>query len=308
MRDRSSGESGFTLVELLIAMVIFLAILGASLTSFDGFQANARLSEKRNDASEEARRMIDSLTRDLRNLADPTTEALSIERKAGDDLVFRSVDPDATGTDPNRVGVRRVRYCLDAPNGLVYRSTQRWTTLASPAMPSTSACGPTDAWASCAAGSTCEQTVVAQFVTNMRSAPSRDLFVYNSATTDSVTFIRVHAHIDVNAADAGPAEIELESGVNLRNQNRRPVAVLDPPVRSGGNDFVLNASSSSDPEGALLTYEFLKTTAGVETLIGSPQINSTLVTTLASGDSVRVRVQDPGRLGAYSDSYTVTTP
>jgi len=123
-----------------------------------------------------------------------------------------------------------------------------------------------------------------------------------------VTFIRVHAHVDVNAGDAGPAEVELESGVNLRNQNRRPIAVLDPPVRSGGNDFVLNASSSSDPEGALLKYQFLKTTGAGEEPIGAPQEASTLVTTLASGDSLRVRVEDTGRLSADSDTYTVTTP
>jgi len=100
MRDRLSSESGFTLVELLIAMVLFLVILGASLTTFERFQANARLSERRNDASQEIRLMIDSLKRDLRNLADPTTEALSIERDEADDLVFRSVDPAATGIDP----------------------------------------------------------------------------------------------------------------------------------------------------------------------------------------------------------------
>jgi len=306
MRDGLSGESGFTLVEMLIAMVNFLVILGASLTTFERFQANARLSERRNDASQEIRLMIDSLTRELRNLADPTTEAVSIEENEAYDLVFRSVDPAATGTDPNRVGVRRVRYCL-APSGLVYRSTQRWTTLASPPMPSASTCGATDAWATCVAASTCEHQVVARFVTNARQ-PSRDLFLYNSATKEAVTFIRVHAHVDVNAPNAGPAEVELESGVNLRNQNRRPVAVLDPPVRSAGNDFVLNASSSSDPEGALLTYQFLKKTGAGEEPIGAPREASTLVTTLESGASVRVRVEDPGRLSAYSDSYTVTTP
>ena len=241
-------------------------LLSATLTTFESFQRNARLSEERNDASEQARRIIDSLTRDLRNLADPTTEAQSIELMGANDLVFRSVDPAATGTDANRVGVRRVRYCLDAPNGRVYRSTQQWTTLATPAVPATAVCGDGDAWSGCAA-STCQRTVVAQFVTNARPATPRPLFLYNGATAEAVTFIRVHPRIDVNAADAGPAETDIESGVTLRNQNRRPLAVLDPPVRSGASDFVLNASSSSDPEGALLTYQFLRTTAGVETPI-----------------------------------------
>lgn len=300
MRDRLYSQGGFTLIELIVASFIFIVLLSATLATFDSFQRNARLSEQRNDASEQARRMIDSLTRDLRNLADPTTEAQSIERLQADDLVFRSVDPAATGTDANRVGVRRVRYCLDAANALVYRSTQQWTTLASPAVPATTACGAGDAWP--------DRQVVAQFVTNTRPATPRPLFTYNSPAAEEVTFIRVHPYIDVNAAATGPAETGIESGVTLRNQNRRPVAALDPPVRSGASDFVLNASSSSDPEGALLTYQFLRTTAGVETPLGSPQISSTLVTTLASGDSVRVQVEDPGRLSAYSDSYTVTTP
>lgn len=308
MGGRLSGQSGFTLVELIVVSFMFLVILGASLTTFDRFQSNARLNEQRNDASEQARRMIDSLTRDLRNLADPTTEALSIERNGADDLVFRSVDPEATGADANRVGVRRVRFCLDAPSGHVYRSTQQWTSLASPAVPDTSACGPTDAWqGACGTSSTCQRQVVAQFVTNRRPDPPRTLFQYNNATPEAVTFVRVRPYIDVNDAASGPAEIDIESGVTLRNQNRRPVAVLDPPVRSGGNDFVLNASGSSDPENALLTYEFFKTTGGVETSLGPPQIRSTLVATLADGDAVRVQVTDPGRLSASSASYTVTT-
>ncbi len=202
---------------------MFLLILGASLTTFDRFQANARLSEQRNDASEEARRMADSLARDLRNLADPTTEALSIERNMPQDLVFRSVDPEATGTDANRVGVRRVRYCLDAPTGYVWRSTQTWTTLASPGVPDTGACGATDAWAgTCVAGSTCERKVVAQFVTNARPATPRPLFIYNNTTADAVTYIRVHVDVDVNAADrrAGRA----------RHRQRRDAAQPEPPA------------------------------------------------------------------------------
>jgi hypothetical protein len=253
--------------------------------------------------------MIDALTRDLRNLADPTTEALSIESGQASDLVFRSVDPAATGADANRVGVRRVRYCLDVPNGRVWRETQRWTTLASPAVPSTAACGAADAWAgTCVAGSTCDHTVVAEFVTNSRPATPRPLFAYNGATTDSITFIGVHAYVDVNSAQAGPTEVDIQSGVTLRNQNRRPTAVLDPPVRSGGSTFVLNASSSTDPEGALLTYEFLMTRGAVETSLGAPQIAPTLAASLQTDDQVRVRVTDPGRLSAYSNSYTVSAP
>jgi prepilin-type N-terminal cleavage/methylation domain-containing protein len=308
MRERISSEAGFTLVELIVASVVFLVILGATLTTFDRFQVNARLAEQRNDASEEVRRAADLLARDLRNLADPTTEALSIERRTGTDLVFRSVDPAATGTDANRVGVRRVRYCLDAANSRIYRSTQTWTTLASPAVPATTACGESDAWTgTCVAASTCERKVVAQFVTNARPATARDLFIFDSATPESVTFIRINAYVDVNAASAKPAETQIESGVNLRNQNRRPIAQLDPPVRAGGNDFVLNASSSTDPEGALLTYQFLKTSgSGIEEPIGLPQGSSRLVATLASGDVVRVKVTDPGNLSSYSTSYTVS--
>ena len=309
MRGRIADEGGFTLIELLVATSIFLVILGVTLTTFERYQANARLSEQRNDASEQVRRMIDALTRDLRNLADPTTEALSIESNQPADLVFRSVDPAATGADANRVGVRRVRYCLDAPNARVYRETQTWTTLASPAVPATGACGAADAWTgTCVGGSTCDHVVVAEFVTNSRPATPRPLFAYNSSTTDSVTFIGVHAYVDVNSAAAGPKEVDIQSGVTLRNQNRRPTAVLDPPVRAGGTNFVLNASGSSDPEGALLTYEFLKTTGAVETSLGTPQIAPTLAAQLATGDAIRVRVTDPGHLSAYSDSYTVSAP
>lgn len=307
MRARLANEDGFTLIELLMSSALLLVVIGATLTAFDRFQYNARVNERRNDASDQVRRTVDLLTRDLRNLADPTNQALSIESKSATDLVFRSVDPAATGTDANRVGVRRVRYCLNATTGIVYRETQQWTTVAIPTVPSTAACGPADVWSgACVLDSTCSRIVAAEFVTNSRTATPRALFGYDATANDAVTAIRVNAYVDVNGASQAPAETNLESSVNLRNQNRRPTAVLAPPVRAGGNDFLLNASGSSDPEGALLKYEFLKTTAGVETSLGPAQNSPTLTKPLADGDSVRVKVTDPGNLSAYSESRTVS--
>ncbi len=98
---RRSDERGFTLIEVLVVCVLFLVVLGATLTVATYFVRDTRQAEIRNDQVEEARITLDRAARQLRNLAqrvDQPTIAL-----AGDsDFIFQTSDPTRTW----------VRYCL----------------------------------------------------------------------------------------------------------------------------------------------------------------------------------------------------
>ena len=143
-------ERGVTLVEMLLASILSLLVMGASLAAFDALQGNHKLTQEHNEAQDVTRQQTDRLARELRNLASPSqlTSDLSAQPQAVDlaadyDLVFRVVDDVRPAGSLNAANVKRVRYCLNnttPSNGVIWRQTQTWTTSATPALPSTAAC------------------------------------------------------------------------------------------------------------------------------------------------------------------------
>ena len=65
-------EDGMSLVEVLLVMTLMLIVLGATLTTFNSFERKARDNQNLNEAQDSARRGLDLMARDLRNLASPT--------------------------------------------------------------------------------------------------------------------------------------------------------------------------------------------------------------------------------------------
>ena len=120
-----------------------IIVLGATLTSIEGFWTTNKVNNDQNDAQDIARTAIDRLAQQLRNLALPTpTSPNSIDKASSYDLVFKTAEPSR----------RRVRYCLktDAPespgDGKLYMQTQAGAGAgaADPAVPDTASCpGPT---------------------------------------------------------------------------------------------------------------------------------------------------------------------
>lgn len=113
-----SCDQGFTLVELLVAMVISLIVLFATLQSLDAFSSQASHQTKVTDANAQVRTTMDRAVRDLRGAA-------AITRASATDLVYTVDDP---------AGRRTERVCLSAANALYGAS------IASAATPAT-ACG-----------------------------------------------------------------------------------------------------------------------------------------------------------------------
>jgi len=251
--SRLREQDGFTLPELLTAMTLFLLILGATLTTFDGFVTRTSASTKLNDAADQARTTMERMARQMRNLASPTTASVkSIERAAADELVFQTVDP----------AKRRVRYCLDSSNAAKSRlwvQTQAFPLGgADPGLPPPSACP-----APVTSGGWADQRLAATNVVNRYNGAGRNVFYYTGLGADGdtakITVIRAELFLDTDPTKA-PGEVSISSGLFLRNQNQAPVipdiSVVRSPLTS--QRVILNGSAASDPEGRTLEYFWYK--------------------------------------------------
>jgi prepilin-type N-terminal cleavage/methylation domain-containing protein len=264
---RLSGEQGFTLVELLVAMSLMVMVLGATLTTFTNFGNANRRNQSLNDAQDRARVAGDRLARELRNLSSPTNELpAAVEKATPYDLMFLTVDAAKPSGSLNDFNSRRVRYCLNTSSPTDERlwvQTQTWTTAAAPAAPSTTSC-PDSAWPT--------QQIAADKIVNRIGGQDRPVFFYTMVGSDltTVSAIRTELFVDVDPGQA-PAEARLSSGVHLRNQNRKPTASFTSTVN--GSTVTLNGSASEDPEGDSLRYAWFNGS----TKVGSGVIFSYLV-------------------------------
>jgi type II secretory pathway pseudopilin PulG len=239
---RLQREDGMTLVEVLIVMILMMIILVATLETFNNFERKSRDNQNQNEAQDGARRALDLMARDLRNLASPTPLLpLAVDVKLPQDLIFQSEGKVKPPGSLNALNTTRVRYCLNTTNRILYRQIQTWPTAAAPAIP-TSTCGDTSGW-------TTTMSVSSDVVNG-----ARPIFSYNSTQPDKVTEVSAQLFVDTTPTRA-PLEVDLQSSVYLRNQNRAPTAEFSAVSMPGGAVF-LNASESTDPEEKALTFEW----------------------------------------------------
>jgi hypothetical protein len=156
-------------------------------------------------------------------------------------MIFQSEGKVKPPGSLNAQNTTRVRYCLDTTTRNLYRQIQTWVTAAPPAVPVT-ACGTAGGWAS--------TMVVATDVNNA----ARPIFAYNATDFDKITEVSSQLFVDTTPTRL-PAEVDLQSTVFLRNQNRAPTAVFSATSMPSGGVF-LNASESEDPEEKSLTFEW----------------------------------------------------
>jgi type II secretory pathway component PulJ len=316
--SRLREERGLTLIEVLLASVLSMLVMGASLAAFDGLQGSHKLTQKANDAQDTARQQTDRLARELRNLASPSqlTSDLSAQPQAVDvanayDFVFRVVGDVKPAASLNAGNVKRIRYCLNNANPskeVLWRQTQTWTTAATPALPSTAAC-PGTGWD---AGSD------VQYISNLvnrYNGQNRAVFSFNSTDILRISKVRTSLVVDTDPLRR-PAETRLSSGVFLRNQNRIPAASFSATV-TADKRLILNGSGSEDPEGMPLKYQWY-----VDAPTPLPSCSTTPVpasclgegvvfekTGLSGGGShtITLVVKDPAELGGTA-TQTVTYP
>lgn len=236
-------ESGFTLIELLLVSVLMIVVMGATLAALTSVERTSATTERQNENQEQVRRSLDRLSRELRNLASPTDELpKAIGRATASDVIFQSVARTKPAGSTNPRNTQRVRYCLEASAKRLWRQEQRWTGPTAPAMPAATECPATPA-----PGGWEGKSVAAENVVN----GTRPAFAYNATDPEAITEIRASLWVDASPGRA-PGEVELETSVFLRNQNRAPTARFTAAV--SGLSIVLNGSQSSDPEQKALEY------------------------------------------------------
>ncbi|HEX6459762.1 MAG TPA: prepilin-type N-terminal cleavage/methylation domain-containing protein [Thermoleophilaceae bacterium] len=315
---RLRDETGFTLPEMLVAMIMFAIILLATLSVFDTSTKVSAANTQQNDAVEESRVAVDQVARQLRNLASPTTPLSTIDTAAPYNLIFQTDDPNKTW----------VRYCLvmngsgpKAKGNLYYASSAASTLTAA----QTNSTCPGTGWDSV--------KVVAQDVTNRTNGQDRPVFTYSctdgspsgcpasSADNSRIVLAREDLFIDTNPGFA-PAERRVATGVYLRNQNQQPTASFtwanQPAFK---HTVILNGSASADPEGRTLHFYWCEGSTSTCTPTSSYYIGTgvtltyTFPSTDASGSTptIALSVFDPGGLSATTSTpangaVTVPTP
>ena len=278
--SRLRDESGFTLVELLISLVLFSIILGATLTLLESFPRQTADERVRHDSRDLVRTAVDRLAKPLRTAVQ--TSAGMVELNGDDDLVYQSVGPTPPGgTDTNTTGLQRVRICLDPASGKVWRYTQTFTGT-SPTLPTQNCDGTQGAY----------NGGVRLVTANVSNGASRPLFTYDyksgGTTAADVQGIQINLGIDANGSQRLPGESQLTTAISLRNVARAPTASFTCALISGR--AVCDASSSFDPAGQPLTYAW--------------SVGDNGATPVASGSDVRFT--KTGLLTGHSYQFVLT--
>jgi prepilin-type N-terminal cleavage/methylation domain-containing protein len=276
----AAEERGFTLIEMLVAMIISTIVMGSVVTILTVFLNDNRYDQYRDSATSHAQIMVDRLSRELRSAASPTVPSAGLLADAGPyDVGFQSVNPTAgTPSSSNPTNQIWVRYCLGANNTLWRQSTTvSSSTSAFPdplttfnGTPSTfngnqvdaSACPSTSSnWITAANGTPCciEQTDVV----NEIGGDNRPLFTYGPSGysgNSQIKSVEIDMYVDQNPGHR-PGPTHLTSGVFLRNDLAPPVSqfVVDKTdLQGGGADITLDGSLSSDPNGQVLSYQWFQ--------------------------------------------------
>ena len=251
MSARMRQERGFVLTELMLVMVIGTLLLGATLFTFQRFVTNSNQNDVRNDTIEQARSALDLQAKQLRNLAQRTSDPVIVTPVGADELIFQTSDPTRTW----------VRYCMDSSNpsnGRIFQQNKA-VALGSTAAPVTAGMR-----ASCPGTGWTSTRLVASHVVNRISGLNRPMFSYQCAgggsacllpaNSDQIIGVNATLYVDTKPAN-GPGAERVTSGVYLRNQNQQPVARFTAtPVAGASRTVLLNASGSSDYEQRTLSY------------------------------------------------------
>ena len=311
-------EGGFSLIELLLVCSLSMIIFGATLSAWSTVYRSNRSVEKQQDNAEAARVSLDRAARQLRNLANPTVNAITTISRATDyDFVFQTSDPAKTW----------VRYCLGptGTDGATLYEAENDSAITASMMDT---CPDTGGWD--------KQAAIVQGVTNQVGGIDRDIFTFecrvNAAATcpasaaeySKITNVGMNLWVDADVKDR-VSELNVSTGVFLRNQNEGPTAVVSEPNKIGPLRWLLNGSGSSDPEGRTLEFFWFEGTAPTAAEIaatpctqefaGTSWRGVTFTKTFEPADAGQTRtfyllVRDPGCLTSLSNpiQITVDTP
>lgn len=269
------AQHGFTLIEVLVAMILMLVVFAATLSVLEVFGRQTVQSTTRNDTQDQARLATDRIVRQLRNVASSATPPTPIERAGPFDIVFQT---SGAPSGQNTTGVQRVRFCVppdtasgDPADEALIVQTQTWTTAAIPANPwpagSSIDCPDANVSKTTAGGTVTYGAAItlASHVTNRYRGTSRALFTFDaaaSAPADLTSIDTVGVDLFVNTTPSSSSrERELQTAALLRNQDHPPQALFVSSAPGGGH-IQLNAL---DPSGESVTYSWTCTSSNCST-------------------------------------------
>jgi type II secretory pathway pseudopilin PulG len=319
MIARLRRDGGFTMIELLLVCVLALIMFGATVTAWGSIYRGNRALEGQQDNAEVARTSLDRAARQLRNLANPTVNALTtIDRATDYDLIFQTSDPSKTW----------VRYCLQTSGGGTSQDKATLWESESPGAITAAMRGgcPGSGWA--------RQTAAAQTVTNQTGGIDRNVFTYEcsvnapatcpASTAEYPKIVNVGVNLWVDAIRTDRiSEINVATSVYLRNQNEAPTADGSWSRTSVPEQALLNGSGSSDPEGRTLEYFWFEGIAPTQAQIAATPCTSVPANTVWQGVTFLKKfpagtagqsatffllVRDPGCLTSLSAPITLTVP
>ncbi len=293
----------FTLIGLMVTTVVLGFVLMATYGAFDVFGRNVNDNQTRLESTDRARNTSDGMARQLRNLATPTALQPNAVIRASDyDIVFESVAPSGTAPVANPQNIEFVRYCLDGA------ARTLWSMEVPPASVTASTVPPTTL--SCPGSGWSNARVVAADIVNTYAGAARPVFTFDTTTNNLIRRVGVNLLVDTTPG-TGSAEQQVSTGVNLRNQDAPPTAVMTPPTSGGIGILVLDGTGSTDPDNDPLDYcwyDSLATTSvgtcGAHSIGDTPSLRYRY----SSGThSVTLKVTDPSGLTSTSDPYPFTS-
>jgi prepilin-type N-terminal cleavage/methylation domain-containing protein len=242
-------ESGFSLTELLVSMVLATVIFGAAVTTWVSFLKVNTKTEEQQRAQDAARSTVERLSAHIRNaMTNGSSNAVINSSSSAFNLVFVTALPGTTTTTTNPRGLTHVRYCLESRGSVkddrLFLQTHPYST-AAPTAPASLTC-PDNAWDT--------KQVFSDHYVNRAQPGTPALFTYrtDSATPPNITHVSIHPILDW-APNRDPEPTELTTTVNLRNLNRVPTAALTCSGLANGH-AVCDGTASTDPDGEGLSY------------------------------------------------------
>lgn len=296
-------EQGFTLIEVLVAMLMTMIIFAATLTVLDAFGHDSRVDTLRSETQDNARNALDRLAREIRNVAAPSTKAAgALELAETYNVIFETIDATKTSSGSNATNSMRVRYCLNdsnPENEIFWRQWKRWETAEAPAVPTGTTCPePGSNWDG-------KQKLV-EHVVNKIGGKKRPLFEFGPTGASAVSqIVSVEPTLYLDPAPgnrAGESEAQLESqltsSIALRNDNRPPAAAFSAVELGASRIVALNASESADPDGLALTYAWWLNGTKQSTTSQSWETSALIA---GSKQTFKLEVTDPGGLSSTTE-------
>jgi type II secretory pathway pseudopilin PulG len=293
----------FTLVGLLVTTVILGFVLMATYGAFDVFGRNVNDNQTRLESTDRARSASDTMARQLRNLATPTAlQPNAVVRASDYDIVFETVAPTGTAPLSNPQNIEFVRYCLDDASRRLWAMELPPASVTASTVPPTATSCPGSGWSNARA--------VATDVVNTYNNATRPVFTFDTTTNNLIRRVGVDLLVDTTPGK-GSAEQQVSTGINLRNQDAPPTAVMTPPTSGGIGILVLDGTGSTDPDNDPLDYCWYDSaatttvgTCGAHSIGDTPSLRYRYS---AGAHSVTLKVTDPSGLTSTSAPYTFTS-